>query len=94
MKRADNKSERIAPVGYINGERRHGMISIFHPSLLNADTDSVQVVISIAGLRFLQAQIGEFLSVHVEALPDPALSAMNKKWSNAALLDTDASPKA
>jgi hypothetical protein len=56
--------ERIAPVGCINDERRHALISIYHPALLNAspDLEFVQVAISIDGAVALRAALDAFLA--------------------------------
>jgi hypothetical protein len=64
----DTMLERIADVGYINSERRHALISIYDPALLNPGKDSVQVAISLEGATALRDRLDEFLSRHIGGL--------------------------
>lgn len=56
--------ERIAEVGYINTQKQHALISVYHPSLLNAGSDFVQVAISIDSAIKLRAELNAFLGSH------------------------------
>ncbi len=53
--------ERVAEVGYINEQRKHALISVYNPAVLNPGTDFVQVAVTIATLRDLRDKIDEFL---------------------------------
>jgi hypothetical protein len=59
--------ERISQVGYINGEMKHALISIYGAALLNPNRieKSVQVAISIKGATELRDRLDEFLAGHV-----------------------------
>lgn len=57
--------ERVAPVGYINEDRLHALISIYDPALLNAyNKDAVQVAITIDTAIELRAELNRFLEQH------------------------------
>lgn len=60
----ERKAERVGPVGYINDERAHALISIYSPTLLNAGTDFVQVAVSIDSALTLRAELNAFLAAH------------------------------
>ena len=54
-----------APLGYINDERKHVLVSIHNPSLVNADRrEFLQVAITIDSAITLRAALNEFLLQH------------------------------
>lgn len=57
-------SERIAPVGYANADRRHALISIYEPAIVNCGTDFAQVLITIDSAITLRAELNAFLAAH------------------------------
>lgn len=57
-------TERIGEVGYINPEKRHALIGVWNPALINKGEDFVQIVLSIDGAIQLRAELNAFLEMH------------------------------
>jgi hypothetical protein len=56
--------ERIGEVGYIDEEKKHALIGIYEPALLNHGADFVQVAITIESAIALRAELNAFLAAH------------------------------
>jgi hypothetical protein len=59
-----NMAEEVRGVGYINGERKHAMISVAAPTIINARKNFAQLVITIDTARELERQLNNFLQAH------------------------------
>lgn len=61
---AEKDAEVVYPVGYINDDRQHVMISIRNPTLLQPDRKFVQVTITIGNAVVLRDSLNAFLDAH------------------------------
>jgi hypothetical protein len=57
--------ECVGPVGYINEDCEHAMMTFVNPTLVNAaDKRFVQIVVSIDSAILLRAGLNAFLTLH------------------------------